>query len=74
MKYFKNLKFLVIDCLRFDEHPSHYNLDNVLNLIEIIKPKKSILTNLHADLDYNKLLKILPKNVVPAHDGLSIKL
>ena len=33
-----------------------------------------ILTNLHYDLDYKKLLKILPKNIVPAYDGLKINL
>ena len=71
LKYFKNLKYLVIDCLRFDPHPSHFNLDQALNLIEKIKPKKAILTNMHSDLDYNYLLKILPKNVKPAYDGLS---
>ena len=26
---------------------------------------------MHSDLDYNYLLKILPKNVKPAYDGLS---
>ena len=70
-KYFKNLKYFVIDCLRYKKHPSHYNLEEVLNLIKIFKPKKSILTNLHADLDYNYLLKVLPKNIVPAYDGMS---
>ena len=59
----KNLKYLVIDCLRFAPHPSHFNLDQALNLIEKLKPKKAILTNMHSDLDYNYLLKILPKNV-----------
>ena len=71
LKNFMNLKFFVIDCLRIDKHPSHYNLDGVLDLIDKIKPKKSILTNLHADLDYNYLLKVLPKNIVPAYDGMS---
>ena len=70
-KYFKNLKYFVIDCLRYNKHPSHYNLEEVLNLIKLFKPKKTILTNLHSDLDYNYLLKILPKNVIPAYDGLS---
>ena len=73
-KYFKNLKYLVIDCLRYNKHPSHYNLEEVLNLIKIFKPKKSILTNLHCDLDYKKLQKILPKNVTPAYDGMSFNL
>ncbi len=70
-KYFKNLRYFVIDCLRYDKHPSHYNLDQVLELIKIFKPKKSILTNLHSDLDYNNLKKILPKNVSPAYDSMS---
>ena len=71
---FLNLKYLVIDCLWYRNHPSHLNLDKTLELIKIFKPKKSILTNLHNDLDYNELKKILPKNVVPAYDGMKINL
>tara|TARA_Y100000992_G_scaffold300776_1_gene270143 strand:- start:282 stop:1052 length:771 start_codon:yes stop_codon:yes gene_type:complete len=73
-KYFKNLKYLVIDCLWLRNHPSHLNLEKCLNLIQVFKPKKTILTNLHSDLDYDKLKKVLPKNVLPAHDGLKINL
>ncbi len=68
---FLNLNYLVIDCLRYSSHYSHYNLDGVLNLVSIIKPKKTILTNLNNEMDYSKLKKILPKNVIPAYDGLS---
>ena len=71
IKNFINLNYLVVDCLRIDKHPSHYNLEDVLKLIDILKPKKTILTNLHVDLDYNYLINILPKNVMPAHDGMS---
>ena len=73
-KYFKGLKYLVIDCLRIKKHPSHFNLDEILNLVEIIKPKKTILTNMHLDLDYNQLLKILPNGILPGYDGLSINI
>ena len=71
MKYFKNLNYFVIDCLRNDKHPSHFNLTDVIELTKILKPKKTILTNLHSDLDYNDLINILPKNIVPAYDGMS---
>ena len=71
LKHFKNLNYFVIDCLRLNHHPSHFNLSEVIELTEYLKPKKAILTNLHADLDYNYLLKILPKNIVPAYDGMS---
>jgi len=73
-KKFLNLKYLIIDCLWYRNHPSHLNLDKTLELIKIFKPKKSILTNLHNDLDYNELKKILPRNVVPAYDGMKINL
>ena len=71
LKHFKNLNYFVIDCLRLNHHPSHFNLSEVIELTEYLKPKKAILTNLHTDLDYNYLLKILPKNIVPAYDGMS---
>ena len=73
-KYFKNLKYLIIDCLWYNFHPSHFNLENSLSIIEEFKPKNAILTNLSPVLDYKVLKKLLPKNVIPAHDGLTIKL
>ncbi len=69
---FTNLNFLIIDCLRYKFHPSHFNLDDVLRLNIKLKPKRMILTNLHSDLDYDTLLNILPKNIKPAYDGLSL--
>ena len=74
MKELKNLKYLIIDCLQIKRHPSHFNLEEVLYVIKHLKPKKTILTNLHYHLDYNYLLRKLPNNVKPAYDGLKINL
>ena len=74
LKDLRGLKFLVIDCLRLNPHPSHFNLHSVLEAVEIIKPYKIILTNLHTDLDYSFLIKNTPKNMIPAYDGLKIKI
>ena len=73
-KYFRNLKYLIIDCLWFKFHPSHLNFENSLKLINEFKPKRAVLTNLHSDLDYEKLQKKLPKNICPAYDGMTLKL
>ena len=70
--HFKKLEYLIIDCLRFNKHPSHFNLDDVLKVTKSLEPKKTILTNLHSDLDYNQLLKILPNNIRPGYDGLAV--
>ena len=73
-KYFKKLKYLIIDCLWYNFHPSHFNLEKSLSIIKLFKPKKAILTNLSPILDYKILKKDLPSNIIPAHDGLTIKL
>ncbi len=72
--YFKNLKYLIIDCLWYNFHPSHFNLEKSLLFIKKFKPEKAILSNLSPVLDYNQLKKVIPKNVIPAHDGLTIEL
>jgi phosphoribosyl 1,2-cyclic phosphate phosphodiesterase len=66
-----NLDYLIIDCLRVKSHPGHFNLNTALTISKELKPKKTILTNLHVDFDYDKLKKKLPTNVIPAFDGMS---
>lgn len=70
-KYLRRLDYLVIDCLKTTKHPSHFNYKDAINISKELSPKKTILTNLHVDLDYNKLKKKLPSNIVPAYDGLN---
>ena len=67
-----NLKYLIIDCLRKEKHPSHFNFDDAISFIKLVKPQKAILTNLHVDMDYFDLKKKLPKNIIPAFDGLNV--
>lgn len=69
-----NLNYLILDCLKLKKHPTHFNLDQALKVVEKFEPKMTILTNLHSDLDYNFLLNNLPRNVKPAYDGLKINL
>ena len=66
LKKLKNIDYLIIDCLwDRDFTYSHLNLDKVLNLVKLIKPKKTILTNMSTDLDFDKLKMKLPKNILP---------
>ena len=72
-KFLMNLDYLIIDCLWYKNHSAHFNLTQVLEIVKKINPKKTILTNMHNDLDYKKLLKILPNNIIPGYDGLTFK-
>jgi phosphoribosyl 1,2-cyclic phosphate phosphodiesterase len=63
----------IVDALRYKPHPSHFSLDDALHWIARLKPRRAILTNLHADLDYDVLRAKLPPNVEPAYDGIVIE-
>jgi phosphoribosyl 1,2-cyclic phosphate phosphodiesterase len=66
-----DLDVWIVDALRYRPHPSHFSLDDALAWIERLKPRRAILTNLHADLDYEVLRGKLPVHVVPAFDGMT---
>jgi phosphoribosyl 1,2-cyclic phosphate phosphodiesterase len=64
---------LIIDALRYKQHPSHLSVAETLAWIERLQPRHAILTNLHSDLDYETLRRELPKSVEPAFDGLTFE-
>jgi len=66
------LEVWIVDALRYRPHPSHFCLADTLSWIERLKPRRAILTNMHADLDYEALRKELPPYVEPAFDGMSV--
>lgn len=72
MAAMSGLEILVLDCLREAPHPSHFNLEQSLEAIARLKPRRAILTNLHVDLDYASLAKRLPDNIEPAFDGMTL--
>jgi phosphoribosyl 1,2-cyclic phosphate phosphodiesterase len=71
---FANLEVWIVDALRYRPHPSHFSLADALSWIERLKPRRAILTDLHADLDYAVLRAELPPNVEPAFDGMTFSL
>ena len=73
-KKLTKLDYLIVDCLWYRNHSSHFNLDQVLDLVKILLPKKTILTNMHSDLDYDQLKKKLPNGIVPGYDGMTVNL
>lgn len=64
----------IVDALRRKPHPSHAHLARTLEWIERAAPRNAILTNMHVDLDYETVAAETPDHVMPAHDGLTIRL
>ncbi len=69
----KGTEVLVLNALRQEKHISHFNLNEALDLINEIKPKKAYLTHLsHLMGTHEEVSKLLPGNVELAFDGLKI--
>ena len=71
----KNLDVLIINALRKEEHISHLNLDQAVEMIQELAPKKAYLTHIsHLMGKHDEVESTLPENIKIAYDGLQIKL
>ena len=68
-----DVKVLVINALRNEPHPSHFNLEEALKFISIVNPERAFLTHISALLGFHdEVQQKLPKNVFLAYDNLQI--
>ncbi len=75
MEKLRGVEFMVVNALRREEHFSHFNLQEALDLIKEIKPKQAYLTHISHFLGlHNEVTKELPSNVSLAYDGLTIEI
>jgi phosphoribosyl 1,2-cyclic phosphate phosphodiesterase len=71
----RGLDVLVLNALRKEEHISHYNLEQALEIIAEVKPGKAYLTHLSHQMGfYDEVQNELPENVFLAYDGLVLDL
>ena len=69
----QGLDVLVIDALRKGHHPSHEGLEDALENIKRINPKKAYLIHMSHRIGlHEKIEKELPTNVYYSYDGLVI--
>jgi len=70
----EGLDLWIVDGLRYAQHPSHFSLSDALSWIDRFKPKRAVITNMHADLDYEVVRQSLPDGVIPAYDGMRVEI
>jgi len=62
----------IVDCVRREPHPVHSHLEQTLQWIDRVRPRRAYLTHMGNTLDYASLAAELPSGVLPAHDGLVV--
>jgi phosphoribosyl 1,2-cyclic phosphate phosphodiesterase len=67
------LNVLVINALRIKQHYSHFNLEEALQIVKRLSPKRVYFTHISHNLSiYAESKQLLPDNVELAYDGLKI--
>lgn len=69
------LKVLVVNALREEPHHSHFNLQEALDFVNLIRPEKTFLTHISHILGFHdEVQKTLPSDVFLAYDNLELTL
>ena len=70
----RDLDVLVINALRHEQHPAHFNLAEALAVIKEVSPRRSYITHVSHYMDkYENWAKSLPADVYAAYDGLVVE-
>jgi len=72
-KKLEGLDVLIVNALKLESHPTHFNLEEALALIAELQPKKAYLTHISHRLGLHAAVQAsLPSNVYLAYDGLQV--
>lgn len=74
LKKLEGLKVLVINALRIRPHPTHFNLQEAIEISKRVKPKRTFFTHLTHDILHDKINSTLPKGIELAYDGLEFNI
>lgn len=73
MALLKGLDILLLDCLRYNAHYSHINLEQSLEYARLINAKATYLIHMTHELEYATLSAQLPANIFVGYDGIKLK-
>ena len=68
----QGVEFLIVSALRSVPSPMHFSIDEAVEFAKKIGAKKTWLTHLSHDFDYDEASAKLPPNVFLSYDGLKI--
>lgn len=71
-KKLQGLEVLVISALRIEPHPTHLNLEEAIEMVKVIAPKKAYFMHISHRLGFHEeVSKVLPESMFLSYDGLS---
>jgi phosphoribosyl 1,2-cyclic phosphate phosphodiesterase len=69
----RDLDLLILDALRPRPHAAHLSIDEALEVVERLRPKRTLFTHMTHDVLHDRESKLLPDGVTFAVDGLQVE-
>ncbi len=69
----ESLDVVFLDALRHQPHPAHCTVEQALEHVARIKPRRAFLTHIAHDLPHEETNASLPENVQLCYDGLQVE-
>lgn len=70
----QGVEVLVVNALRFEAHDSHFSVDEAMQLVEKVAPKRTYLTHMSHDIGLHCVANLrLNEGIEFAYDGLKIE-
>ena len=70
----KGLDVLVLDCLRPAHHPTHFSIDEAVDVAQRIAARETYFVHMSHEIDHNSVSSLLPASMRLAYDGLAVPL
>ncbi len=70
LPHLQGLDTWVVGCLQKGDHKVHASLRQVLEWVDLLKPRRTVLTHMSIEMDYRSLLDELPPGIEPGYDGM----
>jgi phosphoribosyl 1,2-cyclic phosphate phosphodiesterase len=74
MEILKGVRVLILDALRHRDHPSHFTVQQALEVVQVLQPEQTYFTHTNYELEYHETNQSLPDGVEMAYDGLQFEI
>ncbi len=72
LKRLRGVDVMILDCLRDRCHPTHLNRERAVEYMKAIAPRRGYVTHICHDISHSQWLRLLPRPIRPAYDGLRV--
>lgn len=73
-KLLGGLDVLVLNALRYEPHPTHYTVDQALEIVAALRPRRAFFVHMTHAIEHADASTKLPPGVAFAYDGLEVSI